>query len=390
MTVVAIQRIRGGELTSATSVTLSIVNSAGVVVLAPTVVPATSEGAYSYETTLLPAGSYTATWVFTTTGYPTDTISRAFTVDAPMEINEGVTLMEIERLVSRRIGPYYRRRLGAGSTVNSIYSERFKSSLNLGSYEDSYVLRRGLTYGDELVTNFVSGDRVRQAYTYDASTGILTVDRAYSLAPVEDEAIELHSIDPEEELRPAVLDGLTRCFFWDNIEVQVTGSGIYNIDISATAPWITQVNQVQEVSLSYPSQLLPPTRMQWWQAYREGKNIKLHTKGGAVGSVSLLVLRPASSLVNGEMSLSGPNDDLDILYIDRDYAAWAAVLECWKTIPEVLTPLATQNMRPSRADAATEFTKKSQTLVQQVPETFQVDFGSSDLVQIGNLAEPVI
>jgi hypothetical protein len=129
--------------------------------------------------------------------------------------------------------------------------------------------------------------------------------------------------------------------------------------------------------------------MGWWEAYREGKNIKLYTKGGAVGSVTVTALRPAHSLVNGEMSLSGPNDDLDVVYIDGDYAAWAGVLEAWKNYPEVLQPLATQNMRPTRADAATEFTKKSQTLVQQVPETFQVDYGAADLVQIGNLAEPV-
>lgn len=129
--------------------------------------------------------------------------------------------------------------------------------------------------------------------------------------------------------------------------------------------------------------------MQWWEPYRDGKDLKLYTKGGAVGSVDIRVLRPAYSLVNGELSVSGPNDDLDVLYIDREYAAWAGVLECWKTYPELLAPLAAQNMRPSREDAANEFTKHSIAVVNEMPEYRQVDYGTPDLVQIGNLAEPV-
>lgn len=389
MTVVAIQRIRAGVLTSADSATLSIVNSVGAIILPTTVIAPTSAGQYSYSTSSLPAGSYTATWIFTTASLPTDTISRAFTVDSAVEMNEGVTLMDIERRVARRIGPYRRLRTGMGSTVSSVYAARLKSSLGLGAYEDQYMLRRGLTFGDELVNNYNTDDRTRVVTTYTGSTGMLTADRAYTVAPVDGEAIELHVVDPEDELRPAVLDGLTRCFFWDTISIDVTGSGVYNINLTAAAPWLTQVNQVRDVNLSYPSQLLPPTRMSWWKPYRDGKDLKLYTKGGAVGSVTVLALRPASSLVNGEVSLSGPNDDLDILYIDPDYAAWAGVLELWKTVPEVLTPLAAQSLRPSRTDAATEFTKKSQTIVQQVPETYQVDYGQADIVQIGNLAEPV-
>lgn len=389
MTVIAIQRLRSGVLTSADSTTLSIVNSVGATVLATTVIPPTSAGVYSYSTSSLPAGSYTATWVFTTALLPTDTISRAFTVDTAQEVSEGVTLMELERLVARRIGPYRRISCAGTSTVNAVIAARLRSSLALGDFEDQYVLRRALTFTDELVSNFAADDRIRLVTTYDPSAGSLSVDRAYTNAPISTEAIELHAIDPDEEMRPAVIDGLGRCFFWDTVSITVTGSGVYNINLTAAAPWITQANQVRGVALSYPSQLLPPRKMNWWQPYRDGKDLKLYTKGGAVGSVSVLVLRPANSLVNGEMSLAGPNDDLDVLYIDRDYAAWAAVLELWKTIPEVLMPLSAQNMRPTRDAAATEFTKKSLTIVQQVPETFQIDYGVSDLVQIGNLAEPV-
>lgn len=390
MTVVSMQRIRAGVPTSADTATLSIVNSVGTVVLATTLIAPSTPGVYTYETSSFPAGSYTATWVFVAAGLPTDTISRAFTVDSASEITEGITLMALERLVARRIGPYRRiSTLATGSTTSAIYAPRLKSSLALGAYADQYVLRRGLTWGDDLVNNFVADDRVRLASNYDSPTGIITLDRAYARAVIDAEAVEFHSLDPDEELRPAVLDGLGRCFFWDTVSISVTGSGVYNINLTAAVPWLTQVNQVRQVDLSYPSQLLPPSRMSWWQPYRDGKDLKLYTKGGAVGSVTVTALRPANSLVNGETSLAGPNDDLDVLYIDPDYAAWAGVLECWKTLSEMLTPLANAAMRPSRTDAANEFTKKSMTIVQQVPETIQIDYGVPDLVQIGNLAEPV-
>lgn len=388
MAVVSITRYVDGALASADAATVSIVNSAGVVVIVPTAVTPTSAGVYRYETSVLPAGNYTATWVFSVTGIPDETVSRAFSIDSPIELSEGVTLMDIERDVAQRIGPYRRMRCGVGSTVNSVYAVRLKSSLNMGSYEDMHLLRRGLTYGDELVSNFNSEDRVRQIDTYTAALGTLVPDREYAVAPIVDEAFELHALDPEEELRLAVQEGLKRCFFWDTVTVSVTGTSIYNLDLTASAPWLTEVNQVREVTHSYPSQIMPPQRVQWWEPYRSGKTLRLRTQGGGVGTVNLLVLRPVHTLVNGEMSLSGPNDDMDILYVDKDYATAAGVIECWKRFPEILTPLATQNMRASRADYAAIFTTKSMTVVQQVPEKMQIDYGRPDLVQVGNLAEP--
>ena len=390
MTVLSIQRVRNGVLTSADQGTLSILNSAGAIVLPTTIIAPTSAGVYSYETTALAVGSYTATWTFTTAGLPTDTIQRAFTVDAAVELAEGVTLMDLERAIARRVGPYRKLAVGVGSTPNLIVVPRLRSSLDLGTYEEQYIRRRFLTTGDELITgSTTSDDDVRLVSAYNAIDGTLAVDRAYTNAPISGEAIELHALDPLEELRPAAIDGLKRCFFWDTVEITVTGSGIYNINLSASMPWLAAPQNIANVSLSFPSQLLPPTRLQWWEPYRSGKDIRLWTKGGAVGSVSVLALRPAHTLVNGELSLGGPNDSLDAVYIDLDYAAWAGVLECWKNYPEVLTPLAAQAMRPSREDAANEFTKMSLSIVQQVPEYAKIDYGVPDLVQIGNLAEPV-
>lgn len=390
MTVIAVQRIKNGVPTSADTASLSIANSAGATVLDPTVIDPTEPGMYSYSTSALLPGSFTATWTFTTYGLPVEVVARAFVVDAPIELSEGITLMQLEQLIARRVGPFKKCHTIAGSTQNQLFCRDLKSSLGLGSYEDQYILRRGLTPGDELVTNFDADDRVRQVSQYDPNLGTLFVDQAYDHAPLAGEAFELHALHPEDELRPAAIDGLRRCFFWDTVLISVTGSTLYNIDLTAAMPWLGQASWIREVGLSYPSQRLPPTRLGWWEVYRQGKGFKLWTRGGAVGNVMLSVLRPAFSLVNSEMSLTGPNDDFDTVYVDPDYAAWAGVLELWKTIPEVLMPLAAQNMRASRDDAAKEFTKKSLTLVEQVPERLQLDFGhATDLEQIGNLAEPV-
>jgi hypothetical protein len=314
-----------------------------------------------------------------------------FSVDDATEISEGVTLMDLERLVARRVGPYRRLKVGpTGSTASLISVPRLRSSIDLGGYEDQYILRRGLTWGDELISNFNTDDRIRLVSTYDSVAGTLATDRAYTVVPAANEAIELHVLDPDEELRPCVIDGLKRCFFWDTLSISVTGNGVYDIDLSAAAPWLSNPSAIRDVSLSYPSQLMPPTRLQWWDPYRSGKSLKLYTKGGAVGSVTLQVMRPAHTLVNNVLSYTGPDDDFDAMYIDPEYAAWAGVLEAWKNHPEVLMPLAAQSMRPTRDEAATAFTLKSMMIANQIPDRRQVDFGRDDLVQIGNLAEPVI
>jgi hypothetical protein len=388
MTVIAIQRIRDGVAASADTATLEIEDSTGATVFGPATIAAVTAGNYSYDTAALAAGNYTATWVFTTAGDPTDTVVRPFTVDAISESTSGITLMQLERLVARRIGPYRRLRCGAGGSASSIYVPRLRSTLDLGANEDLFILRRGLTYGDLLVANAVADDRIRQVDTYTASTGILVPDRTYTTPTMDGEAVELHVLDPDDELRPAVIDGLKRCFFWDTVSISVTGSGIYNVNLTSAVPWLTQPHHVNSVSLSYPSQLLPPTRLGWWEPYRDGGDVRIRTKGGAVGTISVVVLRPVFSLVNGATSLTGPDNDLDEIQVDPDYAAWAGALECWKNHPETLQPLAAQNMRPSRQDAAAEFSKKSMSIVQQMPEKISVDFGSADIVQIGNLAEP--
>jgi hypothetical protein len=396
MVVIGIVRTDNGIPESANSTSLSVLNSAGSLVLGPVTVPPTtgSPGLYMYTTNALSAGLYTAVWTFIVADHPDDVVQKPFRIDTAVEVSEGVTLMTLEQMTARRCGPYRRVKTGpSGSSASALYSLALKSSLQLGGYEQQYLLRRGISWSNLLVPNFSDTDRIRMIAAYDAPTGILTPDSPWTNAPSGPyaEAVEIHALEPEEELRIAVLDGLKRCYFWEQIQIETTGQ-LYDINLSSSLPWLESPSQIGPVSYAFSNQRLPATPVTWAEPYRSGKDIWLKSQGVYQGNLVLQVLRPAHTMVNGESSIAGPNDDFDVLSINPDYAAWAAVLEVWKNFPEKVQPLATINMRPSRDDVAKEFTKHSIRVVQQQPDTFSVRWQPIDLVlsQIGNLPEPVV
>ena len=411
MTTIAIQRTRNGLPQSAEGCTVQVLDAAGTTVvpappdLTPIPVLPLSPGYYSYTINTLTPGSYTAIWTFTNQGYPDDVISRVFMLDAPIGIPDGVTLMRLERLVARRVGPYKRVRATAGSTTQQVWSSMLQSSLNLGAYEDQFVLRRGTTWTEQLVPGFDPDDRGRLVSTYDPAQGALTVDRDWRIAPDagRSEAIELMYLDPDHELRPAVLDGLQRCYFWDHVVLSATdlvssyggsaSSGVVGSAFTLTGmlPWVTQPQQISEVGLGTGTHGVP-TRAGWWRAYQAGPSVRLSIQGGiGVGSIVLSVLRPGHSLVNEETNLIGPDDDFDMIYVDLDYAAWASIIELWKSVPERLAPLTHENLRHDLKAAAAEFTKKSLLIANQRVDRIQLEYGhgAAALDQIGNLPEPV-
>ena len=131
MSVIAIERRIDGALASADQATLQIVNAAGVTVVPTTVITPTSAGVYSYTTSYLPAGSYTATWVFIVSGYLDDTVTRAFVVDSPLQVTSGFSLMDLEIAIARRCGQWRPIVGGNASSSTSIQSLQIKSSQNI-------------------------------------------------------------------------------------------------------------------------------------------------------------------------------------------------------------------------------------------------------------------
>jgi hypothetical protein len=391
VTTIAIQRTRNGIPNSAEGATLQIFSQAGTLLLATAVTPV-SAGAYSYETDILVPGNYTVTWTFTNAGFPDDVITRVITLDAPIGRTDGIALQDIEQLVARTVGPYTKVKATTGSTVARLAAARLKSSAPLGSYEDQFLLRRGRTYtSGAWLPVYTPNDRVRMVLSYDSAVGFLNNDNEWTNAPDVDngEAVEIMYLEPDAELRPAVLDGLARCFFWDTLEIQATGGGAGRLNITSAAPWITSVSQIKHVGYTTQVMSWAPTPLTWFKPYRSGKDIWVWTEGLMAGVYSFDVLRPVTSLVNNEMSLTGPNDDLDILNVEKDYAVWAGVLGLWQTVPERIMPLTHEGLRPDQKTAAAEFTKHSLMVANQMPEKPMIKYGQLDITQIGNAAEPV-
>ena len=411
MTTIAIQRTRNGIPQSAEGCTLQITDGSGATILPvppayePIPIDPMAPGYYSYTINTLLPGAYTAIWTFANQGYPDDVITRVFALDAPIGIPDGITLMRLERLVARRVGPYKRVRASAGSSILRLSSTMTQSGLLLGSYEDQFLLRRGVTWTEQLIPSFDPEDRTRLTAQYDNSNGHLYADRPWNKAPDAglSEAVEIMYLDPDHELRPAIMDGLARCYFWDHVVLTSAdisssvggggGSGLVGsaFAVSALLPWITQPQQISEVG--YGTSLGGiPQRVEWWRAYQAGTSVQLAIAGGiGAGTLVMRVLRPGHSLVNEETNLLGPDDDFDMIYVDLDYAAWASIIELWKTVPERLAPLTHEELRHDLKAAAAEFTKKSLLVATQRIDRIQLDFGRHQLgsTVIGNLPEPV-
>jgi len=391
MSVISILRYVNGELASAEMTTLTIENTNGVVVSGPVLVPPVSIGTYVYDVTALGPGNYTANWTFQVTGEPTAVVARAFVIDAPSTVTAGTTLMAIEQALAGRLGGSYRRLVATtGSTITVIKAGRLRSTIDIGDYEDLYVLRRGVLRDGSRVNNFDEADRIRMVETYDHADGRLVVDDPYTTAPQSTEIVELHYFDPEFELRPSVLDGLTRCYFWDTVNIASTAP-YGTVAVSDLVPWLADPRQIFGVAGQLTNSRWPSRRIPWSRAYRRGAGIYLDTENTMPGTLALTVLRPVSTLVNDTASLAGPNDDWDVLPVELEYAVRAAHVAAWMRHPERLTPVAALGMGIPLSMCAQAFSIRSLALVNFQPEFPQIRFGlyAGDVV-LGNAPEAVV
>lgn len=388
---ISIERRVNGVLTSADTARLTVTNSGGTPVVENVTVAPTSAGIYTYDAGSLADGDYTATWTFVVAGFSDEIIYRAFSVDQPVVYHPGVTLAEIERHVAPRLGPYDQVISKVGSTESSVLIDEYKTSLDIGDYEDLYILRRGMLSNGARIENFVSTDRQRIVASYDHNTGSLVPDQDWSEPPIADELIELHYLNPRSELRRAVLQGLRRCYFWDAVSISTIDSSLYSagrttLDLTAAIPWLTWNAAIQEVRYGTGTTL--PKRVLWHRTYRQGASRFLELHAAGAGSYLLSVLRPAYTWVNGETSYIGPEDDEDVLDVDLDYAAAAAHISAWMLFPHRLFPVANLGMRINMEQAAAVFTMESTKMVPLMPEYLNIRWGSEDslmeMPQVGN------
>jgi len=302
------------------------------------------------------------------------------------------TLREIEQEVARRVGPFQLRWVhnpsagepeGPASTTTTVAIPAVRSALDLGGLEDMYVLRRGrLRDGTRLpgvlhvvnpdpdipprdiVLNYDPGDRIRLVRQYRAQEGVLEVDRPYVYPPLDDEEIELHHLDPELELRPAVLAGLRRCFVVDRLVVDTTASVSGRIiDLTVQAPWLLTRDQVYDVAAPSGHPLVG------WRVGAFAGGLFLTIGEWGMGR-SVVVNRrpvPAATLAfgpdqTGELTVRAgtvnePWDDDDAFPIPLDYAAAAGHIEGWRTARPRLSLVSQTGMWAEQKEAAAEFTR---------------------------------
>ena len=290
-----------------------------------------------------------------------------------------VALMEIEQEVARRTGPFRLIEVtnpqsgeppGPASTTTQVVAHRLLSSMTVGGYEDMFVLRRGrFVDGTRLPLAgqpFVADDRIRTVARYDPANGVLEVDRPYSYAPYDGEEVELHHLEPEAELRPAVLGGLRRCFVVDRFPLETTNGSLYQaFDLTAVAPWITSRDQVYDVDIVTGA---PAAQ---WQIEPYAGGLTLRIGEWNPGSMYVVNRRPAPAVTypypngngNGAVvragSVNEPWDDDDRFPISMDYGAAAGHIECWRSARPRMTLLAQTGMWPEQKEVAAEFTRVS-------------------------------
>jgi hypothetical protein len=272
-----------------------------------------------------------------------------------------ITLAALEQEVARRTGPFFQAAQDSGSptssTTTSAIMPRLKTNALLGGPENLWLIRRGvLVDGTATSSPIVDSDRERMVQTFDSAAGRVIVDRNWGTPMYPNELADFTHLHPSQELRPAVLAGLRRCFLEDLLPGAVT-SGYGQMDLTSQYPWLTNPSQVVRVQYGW----MRPVGDAPFEAFLQQGHVML---GGAWGdyapsSVFITALRPAASWVNAADSTTGPIDDDDLLGVDLDYAASAAHIEAWHLFPRSCFAAAAGNLQATQEMAAREFTRQS-------------------------------
>lgn len=271
-----------------------------------------------------------------------------------------VTLAQIEQEVARRCGPF-RIAVATSGTQANVVSNELASAIDQGGYENLYLLRRGVDNTGAAIVGFAAGDRLRGVSTTDISTGTLTVDRAWTNAPVANEQFELHHLDPTNELRPAVLAGLKRCFYIDRLTVALTGAAAER-DLTTLLPSLVERSQIYEVEWIYPNGLWTPRAVMWFRTFTLGGHVWLGSYPDPYPNTLLVTIRLTNySQVNGAYAAGGPTLDADTMDVVLEYAAAAGHIEAWRLFPHRLKPVADLGLQMPQQAVATEFSRQAAT-----------------------------
>jgi len=270
-----------------------------------------------------------------------------------------VTLEQIEQATARRVGPYWRfftdRQVPNTAQFTYANFPELRSSIDSDLVTNLWMLRRGETVTGTPVT-VDPIDRQRVVDVYDTSQGRVFPERTWSVVPNPGEYVEFHHLDPAQELRPAVLSGLARCFMQDLVTAPPTWQ-YGGVDVTASFPWLTDAWQIARVQYGYwyPDHDVPFECVQ-----QQGHLIVVgggFSNGYLPQTLWVTCWRPHWSWVNGAESTTGPTNDTDTLSVDLSYASAAGAIEAWHLFPAKLFQAAAGNVQATREQAAQEFSR---------------------------------
>lgn len=273
-----------------------------------------------------------------------------------------VTLAEIEREVARRVGPF-RQLVAASGDVDEVILTGLISTVENTEWQDLYLLRRGVKVDGSAVAGFDDDDRVRLIKLQTALTGALTPDRNWATAPIADEVVELHHLDPEHELRPAVLSGLRRCFFLDRAELTLTAAAVER-NLTTLAAWIAPGTPVYAVEYQSTGSLYPPVPVKAWEVLIKADGLYLQTRYDPYPDTLFVTARRSHfTYVNADADDStmatGPTEDDDELEVDLPYAVAAGHIEAWRLYRGRLIAAAREGTQATQQEAAEDFTRQA-------------------------------
>lgn len=290
-----------------------------------------------------------------------------------------ITLADIERAATVRLGPHFlgasglgeEQSAGTAAMVSRAYFDELVSSAGVGDVADLYMLRRG-NKADGTTVAVAASDRQRLVAEYNSTDGSVVPDRNWTVQPVSGELVEFHHLDPARMLRPAVRAGLRRCYFETREAVTLSGAAAER-DVTSVVSWITLPKQVRRVQFAATGSTMVPDDQDWWRPFASAGHVWLAGWRDAFpNTLYLTALRPHFTWVNGASSTTGPTADDDLLSLDLNYAVAAAHIEAWRMYPARLKEAADAGYQINQQAAADEFSRQAADHISRKPRQWSL------------------
>lgn len=288
------------------------------------------------------------------------------------------TLAQIRQFAAKRLGPFFVTVAGAtsGSTTSVLEDTAWpiKTTLVVDElWQDAWVYRPNAAN---------ASDKVRIVKTYAPSTGQLTPDTIWTVAPSVAETYELHGIiEPLVAFTDLINQGLKRCM----VEVEVTATPVAlstEHSLATVAPWVEDRSWVRQVgylgSTDNRNQIDPFQRVIRGEVREDNKTMILNHPLQAFQATDVIYIKAMRRVYDSCTTTAGVFGSQSGLVLETDkcpgnleWLGWAVVVEAWETYSHLLETGARARLIPDRAEAAAKFTENNRVNCKWPIQTFR-------------------